>query len=187
MRECGARDVPSFKAFRAMQAHIRNVSGVSVTASTSDIGNVFYTTDIRDLVSKVNIIDFSFNNHHIMCGPVQDFANPEVAPSLQRHPEDVVGGSISEMWQVPNGRWHELPRDKLMPSILVGMKRFYIDEVAGRKDGTWVIPVIWIEQNGEIHADCRMVDINPEVPTFLNQRQNHAQTVPSTELPICET
>lgn len=55
MRECGARDVPSFKAFRAMQSHIRKLSGVSVAASTSHLGNLFYTTDIRDLVSKASI------------------------------------------------------------------------------------------------------------------------------------
>jgi hypothetical protein len=53
MKECGASDVPSFKSFRAMQKHIRGLCGVSTVASTSDLGNLFYTTDIRDLIAKV--------------------------------------------------------------------------------------------------------------------------------------
>jgi hypothetical protein len=56
MRECGARDVPSFKKFRAMQEHLRTKCGVTTKASTSDLRNVFYTTDIRDLISRVCLI-----------------------------------------------------------------------------------------------------------------------------------
>lgn len=53
MRECGARDVPSFKAFRAMQKHIRDFCGVTTTPHKSDIGNVFHVNDIRDMIAKV--------------------------------------------------------------------------------------------------------------------------------------
>jgi hypothetical protein len=54
MRECGASDVPSLKSFHAMQKHICSLCGVKTTASTSDLGNLFHATDIRDLIAKVH-------------------------------------------------------------------------------------------------------------------------------------
>ncbi|KAJ6523088.1 hypothetical protein B0H10DRAFT_1864849, partial [Mycena sp. CBHHK59/15] len=57
-----------------------------------------------------------------------DFSNPEVAPHIQKYPEDVNGGSISEIWQVELGRWHNIPLDELTPSILIGYKHYYIHE-----------------------------------------------------------
>ncbi len=53
MRECGAKDVPAFSALRQMQKHIRNLCGVRVSASTSDFGNLFHSTSVSDLVSRV--------------------------------------------------------------------------------------------------------------------------------------
>ncbi|KAF8804944.1 hypothetical protein BYT27DRAFT_7047775, partial [Phlegmacium glaucopus] len=41
MRECGAKDVPSFKAFRSMQKHVRDLCGMTIRSSTSDLGNLF--------------------------------------------------------------------------------------------------------------------------------------------------
>lgn len=64
------------------------------------------------------------------------------------------------MWQVPNGRWIELPLDELPPSILIENKRFYIHELAETEDGTLVIPILWIIQNGVTHADCHIVKRN---------------------------
>lgn len=80
-----------------------------------------------------------------------------MAPHIQPFPEDVDGGSISEMWQVPKGRWFEIPDDKRMPSILEGNKQFYIHEVAELFNGRWVIPCLWITHHGETKADCRLV------------------------------
>ncbi|KAJ7133713.1 hypothetical protein C8R43DRAFT_895024 [Mycena crocata] len=139
MKECGAKDVPSFNGFRAMQKHIRKTTGVRSEAHKSDLGNLFYVNDIRDLIAK-------------------DFANPEVAPYIQKYPEDVAGGPISEIWQVKLGRWHDIPMDALPPSILVGHQRFYIHEVAELADGRWAIPVIWIVSKGIKFAECRLVD-----------------------------
>ncbi|KAF8823272.1 hypothetical protein HHX47_DHR10000380 [Lentinula edodes] len=115
MRACGAKDVPSFKALRQAQKKIREDCSVRVQPSKSDFGNLFYTTDIRDIMAR-------------------DLANPEVAPLIHVYPEDVNGSPISEMWQVPKGRWMELPLDFLTPSILVDNKRHYIHEVAQLKD-----------------------------------------------------
>ncbi|KAJ7147066.1 hypothetical protein C8R43DRAFT_1088621 [Mycena crocata] len=142
MKECGAKEVPSFNAFRAMQKHVRKTTGVRSEAHKSDLGNVFYVNDIRDLIAK-------------------DFANPEVAPYIQKYPEDVAGGPISEIWQVKLGRWHDIPADALPPSILVGHQRFYIHEVAELADGRWVIPVIWIVSKGKMFAECRLVNRLP--------------------------
>ncbi|KAJ7673015.1 hypothetical protein DFH06DRAFT_1279686 [Mycena polygramma] len=138
MKECGAKDVPSFNAFRAMQKHIRKTTGVRSDPHKSDLGNLFYVNDIRDLIAK-------------------DFANPEVAPHIQKYPEDVAGGPISEIWQVKDGRWHDIPLDALTPSILVGVQRYYIHEVAELSDGRWVIPALWIVSKGRTFADCRLV------------------------------
>ena len=72
------------------------------------------------------------------------------------YPEDVrAKGSIGEMWQVPNGRWLELPRDMLPPSLLVNNKCFYIHEVAELANGTqWIIPLYWIKKNAELCVRC---------------------------------
>lgn len=53
LRECGAKDVPSFKALRATQKRVRNQCSVSLNASKSDQGNLFHTTDLRDLIARV--------------------------------------------------------------------------------------------------------------------------------------
>ncbi|KAJ7718673.1 hypothetical protein B0H16DRAFT_1797253, partial [Mycena metata] len=53
-----------------------------------------------------------------------DFANPEVAPYIQKYPEDVAGGPISEIWQVKDGKWHDIHLDALTPSILIGHHRY---------------------------------------------------------------
>jgi hypothetical protein len=97
---------------------------------------------------------------------LQDFANPEVAPLIQKYPEDMNGKPISEMWQVPNGQCHEIPCDMLMPSLLVGTRRFYIHKVAELSDGRWIIPQIWIEQDGVTFADPLCITRNADVHYF---------------------
>ncbi|KAJ7751043.1 hypothetical protein B0H16DRAFT_1887592 [Mycena metata] len=121
-----------------MQTHIRKTTGVRTEPHKSDLGNLFYVNDIRDLIAK-------------------DFANPEVAPYIQRYPEDVAGGPISEIWQVKDGKWHDIHLDALTPSILIGHHRYYIHEVAELSDGRWVIPALWIVSKGVTFADCRLV------------------------------
>ncbi|KAJ7644882.1 hypothetical protein FB45DRAFT_735642 [Roridomyces roridus] len=139
MKECGARDVPSFNEFRSMQTHIRKLVGVRSDLHKSDLGNNFYVNDIRDLIAK-------------------DFANPEVAPHINKYPEDVDGGPLSEIWQMKDGRWHNIPLDTLPPSILVQSLRYYIHEVAELKDGRWIIPVLWIKSKGTMYVDCRVAE-----------------------------
>lgn len=97
---------------------------------------------------------------------MQDFANPEVAPHIQKYPEDVDGGPISEIWQLKDGRWHDIPLDQLTPSILIGHKRYYVHEVAELSDGRWVIPALWITCRNKIYADCHLVERNVRVFPF---------------------
>ncbi|KAF5360251.1 hypothetical protein D9758_009151 [Tetrapyrgos nigripes] len=136
MRECGAKDVPCYSQLQETQKRIRQLCGVSVTPHTSDLGNIFYTTD--------------------------DLANPEVAPHIQLYPEDKGKGPISETWQVPGGCWHELPLDHLPPSILVNEKRFYIHEIAQLRDGSWFIPLLWLVFQRRTCADGYRVIISEE-------------------------
>ncbi|KAJ6629606.1 hypothetical protein B0H10DRAFT_1776091 [Mycena sp. CBHHK59/15] len=144
MRECGARDVPSFTALRATQKGIHETCGIKTDPHKFDLGNLFYTNNVRDLISN-------------------DFANPQVTPYIQKYPEDVAGGPVSEIWQVENGRWREIPLDELTPSILIGVKHFYIHEIAELADGRWVIPALWIEYRGKVHADCHLVTKGPKL------------------------
>ncbi|KAF7370029.1 hypothetical protein MSAN_00632900 [Mycena sanguinolenta] len=145
MEACGAKDVPSFNAFRAMQKHIRKMTGVRSEPHKSDLGNLFYVNDIRDLIAK-------------------DFANPEVAPHIQKYPEDVAGGPISEFWQVKDGKWHNIPLDELTPSIVVGHTRFYVHEVA---------------ELGKTYADCQLIVRDP-----VNSFQIRAVSPAITRIPL---
>ncbi|KDQ56512.1 hypothetical protein JAAARDRAFT_112856, partial [Jaapia argillacea MUCL 33604] len=118
MGECGAKDVPSFKAFRKLQGDLRDRCGVRTECHKSDLGNVFYSNDIRDLIQK-------------------DFANPEVARNINIYPE-VPDGPISEFWQADYMKG--LPWNQLTPSYFHCGKHFYIDELCELEDGHFVIP-----------------------------------------------
>ncbi|KAJ6616562.1 hypothetical protein B0H10DRAFT_1949032 [Mycena sp. CBHHK59/15] len=129
--------------------------GVRSEPHKSNLGNLFYVND----VSNIYIVLI----HGLNLWDQQDFSNPEVAPHIQKYPEDVNGGSISEIWQVELGRWHNIPLDELTPSILIGYKRYYIHEVAELSDGHWVIPALWIVCQGKTYADCHLVEMSREL------------------------
>ena len=44
-----------------------------------------------------------------------------------------------------------------------GFRHFYIDEVCRLNDGQLVIPVDWIKCDGELCADCLLIDSAIEV------------------------
>ncbi|KIY72157.1 hypothetical protein CYLTODRAFT_465626 [Cylindrobasidium torrendii FP15055 ss-10] len=141
MSECGAHDVPSLNAFRQMQKDLRVTSGIETVTTTSDLGNVFSTNSLSDIVSK-------------------EIANPLVSPYFNYYPNDTKGEPITETWQVPGGRWREVPIDMLPPSVLVEGKRYYIHELVELQNGQWVIPQIWITEGRaqKLHADCYYVE-----------------------------
>ncbi|KAG6825637.1 hypothetical protein H0H92_002996 [Tricholoma furcatifolium] len=121
------------------------------------------------------------------CGAQDDFSNPEVSPHIQKYPEDTAGAPISEMWQVPNGRWSEIPLDKLVPSLLVGKSRYYIHEPAELDDGRLILPQRWITQAGQLCADVyfasrtnnRSLSVCPQILRVPTQsfRHNYEQLI----------
>ena len=53
MEECGARDVPSLRAYQEMDEQIRLSCGVTTTSHMSSFGNEFYTNSIVEVIAKV--------------------------------------------------------------------------------------------------------------------------------------
>ncbi|KAK1218880.1 hypothetical protein PQX77_018407 [Marasmius sp. AFHP31] len=139
LKLCGVEEVPSFDTFRKLQANLREKCGARVNEHVSDMGNVFSSISVEDLAAR-------------------DFANPMVAPEITLYPDDTDGTPISEMWQIPSGRWLELPQDLLPPSLVVENKRFYIHELAELQDGRWVIPQLWITSKNVLYAECYVVN-----------------------------
>jgi hypothetical protein len=53
MRECGAKNVPSFDSFCKMQQRLRDVCSVPIQPIKSDLGNRFHTTNPCEFVARV--------------------------------------------------------------------------------------------------------------------------------------
>ncbi|KII84492.1 hypothetical protein PLICRDRAFT_179320 [Plicaturopsis crispa FD-325 SS-3] len=135
LRECGVKNVPSFHAFRKMQASLRSTIGGDLQGYTSSLGNRFYVNDVRNSVAK-------------------DFSNPEIAKHLHFYPEE-TDGPVSEVWQAQ--RWKDFKPSERTPMYAKGLKHFYIDEVARLQSGELVIPRSWIIRGGRLCADCTNV------------------------------
>ena len=79
-----------------------------------------------------------------------------MAKHLHFYPEETKG-PVSEVWQAE--RWKEYSPSQLTPMYSNGRCQFYIDELAGLEGGQFVIPKNWIVRNGELTADCDLVEI----------------------------
>ncbi|KAF9009784.1 hypothetical protein BDZ89DRAFT_1227657, partial [Hymenopellis radicata] len=88
----------------------------------------------------------------------RDFSNPTIAQHLHLYPEE-VDGPISETWQAE--RWKEYDPSQLTPMFSKGFRRFWIEELAQLKDGTYVIPHSWIVRHGILHSDASRVVFTP--------------------------
>jgi hypothetical protein len=55
MRECGAKDVPSYDTFHKKQKELRDACSIPVKREKSDLGNVFHTTNPADLIARVGV------------------------------------------------------------------------------------------------------------------------------------
>ena len=53
LKECGAKDIPSFSAFRKLQKDLRAQSNISTRKFNSMIGNIFYVNDLGAIIAKV--------------------------------------------------------------------------------------------------------------------------------------
>jgi hypothetical protein len=60
---------------------------------------------------------------------------------------------VSEVWQAM--RWREYDRNQLNPMWTKdGLKRFYVNELAELKDGSFVIPQMWVTFHGAVYGEC---------------------------------
>ncbi|KAJ7343257.1 hypothetical protein DFH08DRAFT_915165 [Mycena albidolilacea] len=130
-KQLGAPEVPSLKAFRKMQQTLQSTCGNKPIKITSQFGNVFYMNDIWQTLA---------------C----DMANPLVAPHMHFYPEE-TDGPISETYQAKC--WMEHTPSQLTPMFSKGHKRFWIEELAQLKDGTFIIPHTLIVRNGGLTSD----------------------------------
>ncbi|KAJ7048695.1 hypothetical protein C8F01DRAFT_1003912 [Mycena amicta] len=138
----GAPNVPTLKSLRKTQKLLQSTCGTEPFRIRSFLGNVFYVNDVREIIAR-------------------DFANPVVAPRIQLFPEEVEAGSpISETWQAD--RWKEYSPSQLTPMFSRGNKRFWINELTMRRDGTFVIPLTLIIRKGVLTTDAMVVDRLPD-------------------------
>ncbi|KAF7314261.1 hypothetical protein MKEN_00898700 [Mycena kentingensis (nom. inval.)] len=133
----GVPNIPTLKGLRKVQQQLQTSCFTEPIKVQSFLGNVFYVNDIRDVIAH-------------------DLANPTVAPKMRFHPEETVDGRpISEIWQAE--RWSEYRPDELTPMITRGSRHFWIDELARRTDGTFVIPLAFVFRNDVLCTYARFV------------------------------
>ena len=74
-----------------------------------------------------------------------------------------LNGTVSEVYHAR--KWHQdVDRHTLSPMYDDGGRHYYIDELAHLKNGHFIIPVRWLEDNdGTVFADAFMVTFDAQV------------------------
>jgi hypothetical protein len=85
---------------------------------------------------------------------IQDYSSPHTARLLNPYPEE-ADGLVSETWQALKVR--EMDPDLLTPMCRIGLKDYFVNELAELEDGSWVIPVCWIVRKKQLCADAYLV------------------------------
>jgi hypothetical protein len=76
-------------------------------------------------------------------------------------------GIISEVYHAQKWR-KDVDRHTLSPMYDGGNRHYYIDELARLKNGDFIIPVRWLEDNdGKVFADAYPVTFDDQVRGFL--------------------
>ncbi|RDX39427.1 hypothetical protein OH76DRAFT_1327962, partial [Lentinus brumalis] len=115
-----------------LEEKLRKQCGVKTEAQKSEQGNIFYTNSITDLVCR-------------------DLSQPDLAKHLIIYPDETPQ-PISEFHQA---NYHkELPRSELTPSYYGNSKHFFVDEVCRLRNGSLVIPRVWVTRGGAVYAHC---------------------------------
>ncbi|KAJ7501897.1 hypothetical protein B0H11DRAFT_2155297 [Mycena galericulata] len=147
LRECGAKDVPSFDALRKTQKSLRSRCGVPTLACTSVQGKNFCINDPRAIIRM-------------------ECANPEIRSHFHLYPEINTNGSVSEIWH-GNKLCKEINPDRLTPMFDAGNGiHYYSNELAELGDHRLVIPFRWIKIDQIMHADTYPVEINDKLIIF---------------------
>ncbi|KAF7342516.1 hypothetical protein MVEN_01841800 [Mycena venus] len=95
-----------------------------------------------------------------------DYANPLTRSLLHFYPE-IPDGPISEAWRAQ--KWQrEIDRDAFTPMTVDGHRHFYVNELARRHDGSFVIPLCWVLFKGEMHADAVIVTVDGDVTAHVD-------------------
>ena len=85
---------------------------------------------------------------------------------IRRYPVIPRNGVISEVYHAQKWR-KDVDRHTLSPMYDAGNGHYYIDEVARLKNGTFIIPVRWLEdENGNVCADSYAVVFDQQVLKF---------------------
>lgn len=96
---------------------------------------------------------------------LQDWANPTVCGHIHRYPVIPSNGVISEVYHAQKWR-KEVDRHALSPMYDAGNCHYYIDELARLKNGEFVIPLRWLEdEDGNVFADAYAVSFDDQVST----------------------
>ncbi|KAI9445690.1 hypothetical protein BJY52DRAFT_1372194 [Lactarius psammicola] len=126
--ECGAHNVPSFKALRRKQRQLNSEGSLSPQHHVSPFGNNFYMNHPSQLFAL-------------------DFSNPLVCPHITLYPE-VGGGPISEFWDAQ--KWSGITSDEYDDQVIwadfqnASFRHFYVRELAQLSDGSFMIPIRWV-------------------------------------------
>ncbi len=82
---------------------------------------------------------------------------------IRRYPVIPPDGIISEVYHAQKWR-KDVDRHTLSPMYDAGDRHYYIDELARLKNGDFIIPVRWLEDNdGNVFADAYAVTFNDQV------------------------
>ncbi|EJD36336.1 hypothetical protein AURDEDRAFT_74302 [Auricularia subglabra TFB-10046 SS5] len=139
MSEIGGRNVPSLRALRKFQEKLALQFGTRTIEQRSELGNVFYTNDIRATLAM-------------------DAANPQMANHFVVYPV-LCPARITNSWETRH--WLELPLDFLTPMVRNGAQLYYVNELALLDLGDFVLPYMWCTWKGTLSAMCRRCKFCP--------------------------
>ncbi|THU94330.1 hypothetical protein K435DRAFT_820025 [Dendrothele bispora CBS 962.96] len=140
MKECGARNVPSFYSLRKTQKALRTDQGIPNIECKSVQGKIFYINDPRNIIAN-------------------DWANPSIRKYIHLYPEIPSDGIIREVWHAD--KWRNMNPDVLSPMYDSGHGRhFYIYELTRLNNGQYIIPIRWVIWKKKVCADAYNVNFD---------------------------
>nr|GAT45997.1 predicted protein [Mycena chlorophos] len=133
----GAQNVPTLKRLRTIQHSLQKAVASEPQKIRTPLGNIFYLNNIRATIAR-------------------DFANPAVAKHIHLFPEDVSKAMpLSETWQAE--RWKEYKPTQLTPMFSRGQRRFWVEELARRRDGSFVLLRSLVVRDGVLSTEAQTV------------------------------